>query len=314
MSFLNVANAETNLTKDISEPLVERAENGVIEPVSESEKLSSNQLDTILREIGYPDHVINMWDTSTKRELASNGGSVIDTQISDVKHTYVSTDGTQYEVTSETEDEVSEIQRQDLKIKGIQEEQISNYPLANQVNGTNDPSITTQSKSGSISDGKWEGLTFAVKLTEENSSEYRYSIVQQTYWSSPPNALQGDLTGIDWSSYGYPIANTATAGQQAFYDGREHAKDYSLDLSNNHGITAEVSLFPLVQNQGGYLSQQISVNKSFAGQTLTISNKYLHPWLPNNLSLGVSAAGFSISGVLEVGDVWSWQANFVAGE
>ncbi len=84
---------------------IEILKGGRVAPIKNKD-IQEEHLDLILQKIGYPNESVKRWNVEKKRQLASYGGKVVDTQLSEFKHEYVSKDGKAYEVTSSNKDEI----------------------------------------------------------------------------------------------------------------------------------------------------------------------------------------------------------------
>jgi hypothetical protein len=104
----------TNL-KTLSENLtIEIYSDGRVAPIKDANKLTEEELNKVLVEIGYSENYINNINLATKQKLVSYGGKVVEGKIADMTHEYVSNDKS-YEITPYNRDKIRDIQIADLK-------------------------------------------------------------------------------------------------------------------------------------------------------------------------------------------------------
>lgn len=297
---------------------VEMTEDARVAPIDNVDELSEHQLNLILDRIGYSEESINKWPLNRKRTLVSYGGRSVDTEEIEFVHTYTSTDGNDYVVTPENEEEIKEIQINDLEKMGIQYDQKKTVNLVED----NTSILSTYSADsfddnyGYKQDGIWSGEVI-VAYIGETSHQHKYYIGMDFYWDEKPLANYGELLGLYWGSYGQPVANTG-AGYFAFQSNISNnwaTWDFNPDLSSTQGITAEFSFPRYILGQSmGSLGEEILVSKDLSGHILAVAGRYVHPYAPNNWGFSIGAAGVSLSGALTdvPKDNWTWTYNFTA--
>jgi len=273
--------------------------------------LKESQLDLILQRIGYSSKSINMWDIERKNQLASYGGKVVDSELSDLVHEYTSTDGESYIINPKNKETVREIQINDLKKAGIEDEDITKYNLVEETETSNFMSMS--STDGKFQDEKFSAL-ITVSLVGESANDYKYVMMLDYFWDSQPVANRGDNAGLYWGYYGQPVAGTAMGIHSVNYLnlGDWTNFNHSIDLTNNEGITSNIDYNSrVVGPQIGFLSEEVWVSKNYEGHNLALSGAYSHPWFSNDWSISVGIGSLSFSGKLAEGDKWSWRYNFM---
>lgn len=320
LSSVSANEADKNLstaTKEVVPGLtIEIYNDGRVAPVENAHLMNEQQLDLILKEIGYSEKLIKLWDMERKQRLATYGGEVVDTELTELKHEYISNNGNVYEVTPSNSEKIRDLQLQDLKELGVNSSEVENYNVIDETKNSINLSATYPVP-GAIQDGSFFAM-LSVAYVGETSTQYEYVMIMDYYWNEIPKRSFGDSAGLHWAPYGMPVANTAT-GMHAFYHdtmGWVATDHQDIDVSSNHGVTSDfMYIIPdNSQQHSGFLEQTVMISKDRAGEQLTVSGAYAHPWFPNNWTISVGAGGLSIDGVLdELGNYWSWRYNFICG-
>lgn len=275
-------------------------------PITNTATLEVNDLDKILVQIGYPKDLIKTWDINQKRHLVSYGGKVVKSSTSELSHEYISLDGEHHIITPESQNRIREIQINDLKELGVEDQEIEKFNIIEENN---------VKPMAFIEDGKWSARLLTVKI-DKTSHDYKYLIMMEYFWESQPIINFGDVLGIHWGHYGQPVADSARGIHSINYadTGEWINFNHDLDQSSIYGITSEFDTNPhgeIFGSQLGILEEQVYINKEYSGNNLTLSAEYGHPWLPNNWSLSADIGGLSFSGDLSIGDRWTWRHNFI---
>ncbi|KYG30046.1 hypothetical protein [Alkalihalobacillus trypoxylicola] len=292
---------------------IEVFQDGRVKPIDENAMYTEVELDEILKEIGYPDNYISTLPKESKRTLISKGGKIVDTDV-ELTHNYISKDGNQYEVTDNNKSEIKAIQKEDLKSKGIKEDELHQYNLAN-----DDISLFNCSHpfEGMCVHDDWSGLLMTLYKGETSTSYIYEMILDATWQKGTTNVNFGDAMALHWGEYGQPVPNSQEFIFFAAYNDLTQTREsFTPRVNNGNGIGHTFFLLPTntqnVRAQGGVLSQDIYIAKSY-NHELTVTAEYVHPWLPANLSVGVNVGGIDISwNVSEFfGDTWSWQVSLI---
>ncbi|RBP67360.1 hypothetical protein DES36_10459 [Alkalibaculum bacchi] len=285
---------------------IEILKGGRVAPIKNKD-IQEEHLDLILQKIGYPNESVKRWNVEKKRQLASYGGKVVDTQLSEFKHEYVSKDGKAYEVTSSNKDEIRKKQLDDLKQLGVRTDEQDKYNIIKE----NESLLSTTQSNGENQDGKWSAMIIVADIGE-TTKQYKYVVLMDYYWDGTPNVSFGDNAGLSWEPFGQPVANTAIGVHSWEYLGAILTSYHDLNLSSNSGVTSSFWYHTNTEipYHIGYLLEEINVSKNYTGEQLTISAAYTHPWVPNDWSISVGEGGLSLGGSIGFGDKWTWRHNF----
>ncbi|MGO1469436.1 MAG: hypothetical protein ACTHW2_05380 [Tissierella sp.] len=290
---------------------IEILNDGRVAPRKSSIEISEENLDTILKKIGYDENIINSWDIARKRNFVNKGGKVVDTELVSLEHNYISKDGKKHKVTSNNLSRIQKIQLSDLKSIGIEGEEAKKHNLLKE-----DKARKSFETFGYKVVGDWFGQ-ISVLYLGETSTQYKFGITVDYNWDKNPAARNTDSVGLFWGNIAQPLAGTHSGKHAALISGRGWVtNNHEIDVASTLGVRSQFKLNRstwggVPTKQMGFLEQSVNVNKSRAGQKLAISGKYVHPWIPSGIGISIGAGGLSIDGALDgMADDWSWQVNF----
>lgn len=305
----------TNL-KTLSENLtIEIYSDGRVAPIKDANKLTEEELNKVLVEIGYSENYINNINLATKQKLVSYGGKVVEGKIADMTHEYVSNDKS-YEITPYNRDKIRDIQIADLKEANMDSNLIEAYVLPESPEGEfSIMSSDCLGSTGGCSEGKWSADIQTIKIGE-TSTQVEYLVQLSYHWSSWPVAglAYGENAAMHWGSYGQPVDGTAYGeGANRIRTGVYEYMSLPLDLGSNYGLKTEFTVqnpYNVYDRHDGSIMEVIRISKDHKGDILTISGAYSHPWTANNWDISVGYGALSFSGSFGTGDKWTWRYNF----
>ncbi|GAA0363711.1 hypothetical protein [Bacillus horti] len=281
---------------------------GRLLPIEEFDSVDDESMDEYLIQMGFPKWYVDKMTIEDKEYHLSLGGKVVYFGTENLTREYQALDGTIYEVSNNNIDEIRDIQEKDFKILSNQGLEVSPNFIENQEI---ELMCETEFNNG-CSDGKWMAYTYAVKLQDFSSTQYRYLFRVNSEWSDTPVAVFYDSMGMHWGVNGQPVGQTAYGKRMLVFGSTLHEFNLSVDESSNFGLKTGNILLEWADYQNAYIEQQVLVSKSLDGHQLALSSAYTHPWTPGTLSVSIGIAGISFSGI-GIGDRWSWTANFTVG-
>lgn len=272
---------------------IEKRKDGRIVPVENTDVLTDNQLDSILKEMNLSDEMIKKMPKSQKEYYASKGGVAVNVETK-LNRYFRTSDGQRLLITDENRSEIEALRQKE--IEKINTESALNLKIA--------PLDMGEDGSGSFRG--WGTLIYLGR--SPNATEFEFEYGDSFSYDEDVSRKYTDKIAHAWQSH--------TTSVNAYGEYWWYVLDYlgtkDLTIKNEGSVYGHSGSFKhpdtITNESGGFLVDTVRIPVTNKGTTGKWVTRYSHPWtlITPDVTIGPLSLDFSSF----VGDDWEWENTF----